>query len=173
MKKCALFVMLFLVAALPAAAQTFDFGLLLGRAQNTDDGLSANFDDSVREIAFATALDADTHFRIKAGSLDTVNFQELGGQPVDADGKIEYVDALVGYDYPEVFGTTMLFAGPGFYRQSFGPFEETNWGLSAGINGKFPVTRKFAFLAEAGYHYAHFDQHRSFITISGGIQIGF
>lgn len=173
MKKSALFLMLFVLAALPAAAQTFDFGLLLGRGQNTEDGFSFNFDDSVREITFAAPLEPDTVFRVKVGSMDTTNEQELGGLPAATEGKIEYLDALVGYEFDEIFGTTMMFAGPGYYRQKFGSVDETDWGLSGGINGKFPVTRRFAFIAEAAYHYAHFEEHRSFITVAGGVQFGF
>lgn len=172
MKKSLLVLMLILFAALPAAAQTFEFAFLLGRARGADDGFELSFPEPVRELSFSAPIDFQTRFRVKAGAMDAENEQGLGDQPT-ADGKIEYIDALVGYDFDEIFGKTTLFAGPGYYRQRFGDLEETDWGLSAGINGTFPVTRRFALVAEAAYHYAHFEQVRSFVTIAGGVQIGF
>ena len=52
-----------------------------------------------------------------------------------SNGKIEYLDALVEYRFDEVFGSTSIFAGPGYYRQKFGSFGETDFGLSAGVSG--------------------------------------
>ncbi|HVT44947.1 MAG TPA: hypothetical protein VMT00_11195 [Thermoanaerobaculia bacterium] len=164
---------LLLFAATPLFSQASSVGFLGGVAQPIDDGFDFDFDDSVRELFFATELQPETFFRIKLGKIDTSNVDELGEGTIAANGKVEYVQALIAYRFYEIFGSTSVFAGPSYYRQRFGEFEETDYGLSAGVTGMFPVTRRLAVLGELSYHWANFEERRRFLTATAGFQFGF
>ena len=157
----------------PLAAQTMSAGIALGGANQVNDGLNLHLNNSVRELWFGTQLEDTTYFGFKAGQIDSDDGPRVGAPGVDQNGKIEYLDALVEYRFSEVFGSTGLFAGPGYYRQRFGVLEENNYGLAGGVNGMFPITRRVALTAEVAYHWVNFDQPSRFITATGGVRVGF
>lgn len=154
-----------LMSTSTALAQSASFGFMLGGAESLEDGLDLNLGNSVREVFFSTDLELGVLFRIKAGQADSE----------DRTGKIEYIQALIDYRFHEVFGSTSLFVGPGLYRHkpAGGLEDESEYGLSGGINGEFPFTRRVAFLAELSYHWVNFEDPYRFLTATGGIKLSF
>jgi hypothetical protein len=163
----AFFCMVTLMFASAAFAQSSSFGFLLGGSETLEDGLDLNLGNSVREVFFSTDLELGTAFRIKAGQTDA--------DDVDRSGKIEYIQALIDYRFHEIFGSTSLFLGPALYRHTpTGELDdETEYGLSGGVNGEFPFTRRIAFLAELSYHWVNFEEPYRFLTATGGVKLSF
>jgi hypothetical protein len=185
MKKAALFLALFALAAAPAFAQSSEFGFLLGGSKRLNDlpGAKGNpgvndfkFSNSVKEAFYAVQLDPGTMFKIKVGQITApLAVKDSSGSRVDAGkGNIDHVDALVDYQFPEPWGSTGLFGGIGMYRQSVtGYQDETNFGLSGGVNGDFPLSRRYGVIVEAAYHWLHMDARPRYLTLSGGLRISF
>lgn len=159
-----------LLAALPAAAQSSSVGFTLGIAQPAQDGFDVDFSQSAKEVYFATEIEPETFFKLKVGRLET---EDAPAEVVDPDGTIDFVAALIEYRFHEVFGSTGLFLGGGYYKQEFGDFDEANWGLHAGVNGIFPITRRVGFIGELGYHWIQFEEKQSYYTASAGLNMRF
>lgn len=170
-KYSTLFVLIVLVG-LPAAAQS-SIGLLLGGSQTIDGSIGTDFSNSLREIFIATELEPGTVLRVRGGQVNSEDGPQIGLPGVTRDGKVEYVDALIEYRFYETYGSSSIFAGPGVYRQRFGTFDETDFGLSGGVNALFPVTRRLAVTGEVSYHWANFEEKREFLTLAGGVRFTF
>lgn len=174
MKKLLLTTLFTTLLAAPIFAQNSAVGVMIGASEPAEHGLKIGLDHSSREVFFSTEMEPDTIFKLKAGTVTAENeFNLTQNDSVTSSGSIDYIEALVEYRFSESFGSTSLFAGPGYYRQHFGGYEESNYGFAGGVNGIFPVTRRTALLAELAYHAARFDQRRAFLTVSGGIQFAF
>jgi len=201
MRKTGFALAFLLLLAVPAFAQTSEFGLLIGGTKRlisrTDQaqglGISDNFkfSNSNREVYYAIQLDPGTWFRIKGGQIEgpvAFQFTNAAGNPARTDvpkGKVEHVDALIDYRFSEPFGATALFAGVGLYRQRAtlndlaipaaqrGNQTETNYGFSGGVNGDFPITRRTGFIAELAYHWINYDYKVRYLTLSGGLRFQF
>lgn len=173
MTKYTTLIILFLVASLPATAQT-SLGLLLGGSQTLDGGnIDTDFSNSLKEIFVATELEPGTVLRIRGGQVDSEDGPQVGLPGVSRVGNFEFIDALIEYRFYETFGSSSFFAGPGVYRQRFGTFDETDFGLSGGVNGIFPVSRRLALTGEVSYHWANFEESREFVTLAGGVRFSF
>lgn len=201
MRKTGFALAFLLLLAVPAFAQTSEFGLLIGGTKRlisrTDQaqglGISDNFkfSNSNREVYYAIQLDPGTWFRIKGGQIEgpvAFQFTNAAGNPARTDvpkGKVEHVDALIDYRFSEPFGATALFAGVGLYRQRAtlndlaipapqrGVQTETNYGFSGGVNGDFPITRRTGFIAELAYHWINYNYKVRYLTLSGGLRFQF
>ena len=201
MRKFALAAAILLLFALPAAAQTSEFGLMFGGSKrlisHSDQakglGISDNFkfSNSVREVFYGVQLDPGTFFKIKAGQIEApvaFQFVNAAGAKTRTDvrkGKVEHIDALIDYRFSEPFGSTGLYAGVGLYRQRAtlsdlaipevqrGNQTETNYGLQGGVNGDFPITRRAGFIAELAYHWINYNYKVRYLTLSGGLRFSF
>jgi hypothetical protein len=172
MKKSAILTLLLLLAAVPLAAQNA-VGFSIGGGQTWTDDFEFDFGDSVKEVYFETSLEQLTTLRLRIGRLESeIEQRDVPGPPIPGD--IDYVHALIGYRFYEVFGSTSLFAGPGFYRYKFGGQDASEWGIGLGVNGIFPVTRRLSLVAELGYHWINGDDFQNrLLTATGGLRIGF
>lgn len=174
MKRLALMFFAALLFSATVEAQRSSFGVQLGIVQSIDDDeLDVEFDDTIVEAYIATELDSGTILKLKGGRFDTGEGLGFGAPGLEDDGTIEYAAAVIEYRFYEVFGSTSLYAGPGVYRQEFGTFSETDWGGTVGVNGLFPISRRFGFTAEVGYHWANFESSRTFLTATGGLRVAF
>jgi len=171
--KNAFLLSLFLFTAPSLLAQSSGFGFLIGGAQPADNGISFRFRESVREVFYETEIDPGTLFKIKAGQTDLERDLDPGAPNLERDGRLDYIDGLIEYRFYESFGSTGLFAGPGIFRRRFGNEEETNYGLAAGVNALFPVTRRFGLIAEVTYRWGNFETDRAIVTATGGLRISF
>ena len=184
--------------ALPLAAQTSplsnqmsQFGILFGGSkrmndlpgtQSRSDVKDFSFGNSVKEIYFGTRLEPDTMFKIKAGTIDVpVLVQTNANDPTNpppvfdkVKGKIDHIDAIVDYKFSESFGTTGVFGGVGMYRATApGLADDTNAGLSLGVNADLPLSTRYGIIVEGTYHYLHLTPRQRFVTATAGLRISF
>jgi hypothetical protein len=192
--------LLLMLFATPAFAQTSEFGILLGGSKrlisHSDQaaglGISDNFrlSNSVREIYYAVQLDPGTNFKIKAGQIEgPTAFQyttDAGTARTDIKkGTVEHIDGLIDYRFSEAFGSTGIFAGVGLYRQrgtitdqavpvdQQGTQTEINYGFQGGVNGDFPITRRVGFVTELSYHWINYHYRPRYVTLTGGLRLTF
>ena len=194
MIKTALALILLTLVALPAFAQTSELGIAFGgvsrRPLGSDkDSVPAissgwNFGTSVKEIYYSIVVQPGVRFKIKAGEMDSkLTFvTTTPATPPDTaatsvrhnvNGQVEHIEGVVDYRFSEPFGSTGLFAGAGLYHQKGGGRNETNYGLSAGVNGDFPLSKRYGIIVEATYHWTNFDARSRYITATAGLRISF
>lgn len=184
MKRAGFVLAVSILLSAPLMAQTSEFGFLLGGSKRMNDvagtqGQSGindfKFGNSVREAFFSTALDPETTFRIKVGQIRVPLIYTNGTDtPTVVKGTIDHIDALVDYRFSEPFGSTGLFGGVGMYRQSAsGQQDDTNVGLSFGVNADLPITRRYGIVGEATYHWMHTLPRQRLVTLTGGLRISF
>lgn len=145
-----------------------------------------------REVFYAVQVEPATLFKIQAGQWNTdVGIVQRGkdeqGNPtgpvkLPRSGTIQHADGIVDYRFTEPFGTTGLFVGLGIYRWSAqndanDPVHEvpteTNYGYTFGVNGEFPLTRRYAFMVEGAYHWINMSSPVRYVTLMGGVRVGF
>ena len=190
MKKTAFFLGFLLLTAVPSFAQYQQFGVLLGGSkrlyssgdqdrQSNLPGDNFKFSNSVKEAWYGVDLEPGTMFKIKVGEIEgpvgtveAVTAPAIATSPVK--GKYQHVDGIIDYRFSEPFGSTGLFAGVGLYRATApGQQSDTDYGFTGGVNGDFPITRRFGFIAEATYHWVNFSYRPRFVTLTGGLRISF
>ncbi len=148
-----------------------------------------NFGSSVKEIYYSVVVEPGTRFKIKAGEMDskltfvtttpaipaTATTAEIPATSTrqHLNGQVEHIEGLVDYRFSEAFGSTGLFAGAGLYRQKGGGRNETNYGLSAGVNGDFPLSKRYGIVVEGTYHWTNFDARSRYITATAGLRMKF
>lgn len=193
MKKPACF-LLFLLLAAPAFAQTGQqFGILFGGAKRLYSGRDKDkFPDlpndrfrlshGVREIFYAVQIEPATLFKIQAGQWNSdVGVVQADPPLKPRSGHVEHIDGVVDYRFSEPFGTTGLFGGVGLYRWSAPTAQAgetdipaaTNYGYVVGVNGEFPMTKRYAFMVEGAYHWINMSSPVRYVTLTGGLRIGF
>ena len=157
------------------------------------------FSGGVKEAFYAVELEPGTFFKIKVGQINAPGAFRVrigsAASPMAAvperrdvqNADVDHVDAIIDYRFSEAFGSTGLFAGVGLYRQH-GTFtgpdsadilpqdrsaSETNYGFSGGVNGDFPLSRRYGIVAEAAYHMVNYHYRPRYVTVSGGLRISF
>jgi hypothetical protein len=184
MKRGAFFLVIVSLFSLPLFAQatSSEFGLLFGGSkrindvpgnQGSDGVKDFKFSNSVKEAYYAVDLDQMSRFRIKVGEV-TLPYPDTQNSGKTIKGEIQHIDALVDYRFGEAFGTSALFAGVGMYRQDAqGYSDETNVGLSGGVSADFPLSPRYGIIVEAAYHWVRIPERPRFVTLTGGLRIGF
>lgn len=190
MKRTSLLLALIVLSALPAVAQTNEFGVMAGGSMRFVDGAPREedvvFDDStfafsnsVFELYWAMQLEPEVYLKIKGGRIETqiaVPY-EVAGQPKlfrrDEDGEVQHAEINVEYRFSEPYGRTGLFAGLGFYHQSASDFSTTNYGANAGVNLDFPLSKRYGILLEGTYHWTNTEFQSRYMTATGGLRISF
>jgi hypothetical protein len=193
MTKTVLKLALLLLVAFPLFAQTSEFGFSLGGVQRRastvekDAGLDRtdfwNFSDSAKEIYYAIQLEPGTRFKLKAGEVNTSTVFVTDATITDKtdparytvydNGRIEHVEGILDYRFSEPFGSTGLFAGAGMYRATGGNHAQSDFGLSFGVNGDFPINPRFGVVVEGAYHMTRLETHTRFITATAGLRVSF
>jgi hypothetical protein len=186
-----LLVVLALWSALPLAAQSTEFGILVGGSRRFAEGGpqeegtefadgTFSFSNTSVDFFWSTAIEEDTRFKIKLGRIETIIpvAYELPGNDTtfrrDAEGEVQHIEGNIEYLFEEPYGKTGLFAGLGFYRQSpEGADAQDAWGFNAGVNVDFPLSRRYGVIGEATYHWVRDEFNPRYLTLSGGLRIGF
>ncbi len=151
----------------------------------------------VREVFYAVQIEPATWFKIQAGQWTTdVGIVQSGlelskpdhpptGDPArfPTRGTIQHADGIIDYRFSEPYGTSGLFAGIGLYRWSaptpaagdeiHSVPTETNYGYTFGVNSEFPMTKRYAFMVEGAYHWINMSSPVRYVTLTGGVRIGF
>jgi len=119
-------------------------------------------------------LEPGTRFKIKVGTADTpTTFITGNGRENFTNGRLEHLDGVIDYRFSEAYGSTGIFGGVGLYRQRGGTNTETDFGLSAGVNGDFPLSPRYGIVVEGAYHWTHFAVKPRWITATAGLRIRF
>jgi len=175
MKRAFILIAITLLAA-PVFAQSSEVGFLLGGSKrflsgNNDEKWRISLSDSVREFYYGYHLEPDTMLRIKAGDIEMPLGKEDKLIKLEK-GRLQHVDLLIDYRFDEPWGATGLFAGGGLYRQRGGTGGEgTDYGFSAGVNGDFPLSRRYGIVVEGTYHWVNYSYSLSAVTLTGGLRI--
>lgn len=198
MKKTAFLLGFLLLGATSAFAQSQQFGFDFGGTHRLYSGHEANGLDvpaggwspsHVKEVWYATAIEQDTLLKFKVGELDvplrdiaTTTTNNVTRLVSPVRGRIEHADVIVDYRFSEPFGSTGLFLGAGWYRERGLPAQinganvsaESDWGWNAGVNGDFPLNRRFGVMIEGTYHsIAGFTYKPRVITGTVGLRMSF
>lgn len=196
MRKPLALLVLMLVCAVPAFAQSSELGILIGGSSRTvDDAVNENdvpflddefsFSRSAVDLYWGFRVEQSTWIKIKAGRMETPvavdvtpvqNPRPPANQRIrrDVEGEVQHIEANAEYRFSEPFGTTGLFAGVGLYRHSGEGVEtESNWGWNAGVNADFPITRRYGVLVEGTYHWTRADFRPRYLTIGAGLRVSF
>lgn len=196
MKKPLFLLVVTLLCALPAFAQSSEFGIIIGgNSRTVDDAVNENdipfeddefsFSRSAVDLFWAMQIEEGTWIKVKAGRIETPvavdvspvqNPRPPANQRIrrDVQGEVQHVELNAEYRFSEPFGTTALFGGVGLYRHSGEDIEtESNWGWNAGVNADFPITRRYGLMLEATYHATRADFRPRYLTIGGGLRVSF
>ena len=206
MKRTSILLALIVLSALPALAQTSEFGVMVGGSRRFVDGADkedgVEFDDSTFslsnntfELYWAMQLEPETYLKIKGGRIQSpvaVGYRVEGkNEPCspdattptnpkpclfrrDVDGEVQHLEANVEYRFSEPFGTTGLFAGVGFYRQSGDDSDSTsNYGVNGGVNADFPLSRRYGIVVEGTYHWTSSHFQSRYMTVAAGLRVSF
>ncbi len=187
MKKSALLLAILLLAAVPAVAQSSsEFGILFGGSKRLNDIKGSQggdgvtdfkFSNSTKSLYYAVQMEPGTWFRIKVEQINAplIALDADGNRIEGGKGKLDHIDALVDYKFSEPFGSSGIFAGVGMYRQHVTDTgaEDTNYGLSAGVNADFPFSRRYGLIVEAAYHWVHLPARPRYTTLGAGLRISF
>lgn len=192
MKKGAFLLTFLLFSAVPLTAQTTEFGVLFGGSKRvikqprelltplSNDGFS--FSNSSIDLYYATQLDPGAYFKLQVGRIEGpvvfVDPERVQNETInhyfDLEGEVQHVEGLVEYRFSEAFGSTGLFAGVGMYRTtSAGHAATVDYGFPIGLTGDFPITRTYGVIVAATYHMTNADLRPRYLTVSGGLRIGF
>lgn len=191
MKRASLLLALMIFGAVPLFAQSNELGIIVGGSRRFVDigkretgvewrDSKFNFSNSSVELFWGMQMDEDMWFKIKLGRIETQIAEAYKIDGVagtfrrDAEGEVQHADALVEYRFSEPYGSTSLFGGVGLYRQSADGLATTNnFGLTAGVNGDFPITRRYGIVLEGAYHFTNADFRPRYMTIGGGLRLSF
>lgn len=188
MKKTAILLAVLVLGALPAAAQSTEFGVLFGgSARSTDSStVEENLDDDFSlsrnsvEFYYGVEIDPGTMFKLRVGRIETpVGVPTIEGARRDVEGEVEHLDAIAEYRFSEPFGSAGLFAGIGLYRQTgtvgtgLEEVSETDYGFLAGVNADFPLSKRYGIIVDATHHWTKLPFKPRFLTVSGGLRLRF
>lgn len=192
MKKFA-FLLVVSVIAVPAFAQSTEFGVLFGGSKRItgNDEIptggseiedSFKLSNSTTDLYYAVNVDEGTMFKINVGRINTpVGFRdrevrdgETVNVRVDVEGEVQHASGLIEYRFSEPFGSTGIFVGVGVYRHTASGFSSTtDYGFSGGVTGDFPISRRYGFIVAATYHQTYTEFRPRYLTIAGGLRLSF
>jgi hypothetical protein len=191
MKRNLLLLALIVLSALPAFAQSTELGIIVGGSRRFVDGAQkengVEFDDSTFSLSnnsfdlfWAMQMEPELYLKFKVGRMETpvAIAYEVPGQTKlfrrDARGEVQHAEANVEYRFSEPYGSTGLFAGLGFYRQTAPDTESTtNFGVNGGVTADFPLSRRYGIILEGTYHWTNSDFDSRYMTLGGGVRVSF
>ena len=194
MKRALFLAALTLAAAVPAFAQSTEFGILVGGSRRfvndadaepnrtlLDDDFS--FSNSAVDLYWSIPLEEDTSLKLKVGRIEgpvafAIDDPNEPDNPFrrDVEGEVQHASLVIQYRFDEPYGSTGLFGGLGLYRHSGDDADvdsQTDFGLQVGVNADFPITRRYGAIVEATYHWSRGAFSPRYMTLTGGLRIAF
>lgn len=191
MKRTSLLLALIVLIALPAAAQSNELGIVVGGSRRFVDGAPKEdgvvFDDSTFSLSnnsfdlfWAIQLEPDVYIKFKGGRIQgpvAVGYNIPGDDKLyrkDVDGEVQHIEANAEYRFSEPYGSTALFGGVGYYRQTASGSDSTaNYGVNGGVNADFPLSRRYGIILEGTYHWTNSHFQSRFMTAGVGLRVSF
>ena len=191
MKRTLFLVALIALSALPAFAQTSEFGVIVSGSRRFVDGAAAepgvefiesnfSFSKNAFDIYWKIPVEEDLAMRFKAGRIETpVSFAyEIAGSPntfrKDVEGEVQHAEVAAEYEFSEIFGSSSIYGGIGLYRQSGPGFDTTtDFGVSFGVAADFPLTPRYGVVVDGTYHWIRTDFQPRYLTIGAGLRVSF
>lgn len=154
------------------------------------DWIESNFSlsNTSVELYWGLPIEPDLDLKFKAGRIESeIAIPYIADDPLTAandpklfrrdvaNGEVQHIEAIVEYEFDEPFGSSGLFAGAGFYRLSAaGEETQQSYGVTAGVNTDFPITRRYGVILEAAYHWLPaLEFNPRYMTVSGGLRVSF
>lgn len=145
-----------------------------------------SFGNNSIELYWSMPIEPELNLKFKGGRIETqIAVPYFADDPAteavdsaefrrDAEGEVHHLEALIEYEFDEPFGSSGLFAGLGYYRLAAdGEDSRTTWGITAGVNSDFPITRRYGVVLEAAYHWTRTEFHPRYLTVGGGLRVSF
>lgn len=190
MKRHVLVVILMIAGALPALGQSNEFGILVGGSRrfvedapkdSPDAFLDSQFSlqNGTVDLYWALRIEPELFVKFKGGRIETevaVVTGEVGGESIrlDVEGEVMHAGVVAEYRFSEPFGSSGLFGGVEMYRHTASGFDATsNWGLVAGVNADFPLSKRYGIIVESAYHWTQGDFKPRYLTLGAGLRVAF
>lgn len=198
MKRTLIYAALLVCSALPLMAQNHEVGVIVGGSRRFVEGgpehaegdfIESNFSlsNNAIDLYWGVQLEPDLMFKIRGGRIQNeiaVPYEDTVVDPDgvsrthtfrrDVEGEVSHIEGVVEYRFSEVFGSSGLFAGVGYYRQSPDEGDSTNgYGFVGGVNADFPLSRRYGIVVEGAYHWTKADFNARYMTVGGGLRVRF
>ncbi|HEX2834903.1 MAG TPA: hypothetical protein VHW00_17955 [Thermoanaerobaculia bacterium] len=199
MKRTLILAALTLCSALPLLAQnSTEFGVIVGGSRRFVEGgpehqagdfIESNFglSNNAIDLYWSMEIEPQLNFKIRGGRIQTQiaspyedEVVDANGNPVtrtfrrDSEGEVQHIEAVVEYRFSEAFGTSGLFAGGGYYRQSPEDGDsQSGYGFVGGVNADFPLSRRYGVIVEGAYHWTNSDFDSRYMTLGAGLRVRF
>jgi hypothetical protein len=198
MKRTVILLALTLSSALPLLAQGHsEVGVIVGGSRRFVEGaehiegdfIESNFglSNNAVDLYWSFQMDSDTNFKIRGGRIQTQVATEYAetvvgsdGKPVetiyrrDSEGEVAHVEAIVEYRFSESFGSSGLFAGVGYYKQSPDEGDSlSGYGFVGGVNVDLPITPRYGVVVEGAYHWTNTEFDSRYMTLGAGLRVRF
>jgi hypothetical protein len=191
MKRTSLLLTLIVLIALPAVAQSSELGIIVGGSRRFVDAGNKEagvvYDDSTFslsnnafDIFWAVKMEPDLYVKFKGGRIQgpvAVGYNIPGDTKLyrrDVEGEVQHIETNVEYRFPEAYGSTGLFAGVGYYRQTAPDSDSSaNYGVNGGVNADFPLSRRYGIVLEGTYHWTNSHFQSRFMTAGVGLRVSF
>ncbi|HEX7832564.1 MAG TPA: hypothetical protein VF787_23100 [Thermoanaerobaculia bacterium] len=197
MKRTLILAALALCGALPLMAQNSEVGVIVGGSRRFVEGaehLPGDFTESnfalsnnAIDLYWSMQLEPELNFKIRGGRIQTQIATEYEDQVVgtdgvirtetfrrDFEGEVQHIEGVVEYRFSEAFGSSGLFGGVGYYRQSPDEGDSiSNYGFVGGVNADFPLSRRYGILVEGAYHWTNSEFDSRYMTLGAGLRVRF
>ena len=138
------------------------------------DGEDPGFDQTGVQLGISWLTLPKTHVTVRAGIMD------MGGEQLGSlfDPELTWISIGGEYTYQESYYTSGLFLSLGLYSLD-GNFvdgmsdDDSSLGVSFGVTGDFPLSRRWSIVGELSAHYADLDYAQLFGTLQGGVAFKF
>lgn len=198
MKRTLILLALTLSSTLPLLAQgSSEVGVIVGGSRRFVEGaehlegdfIESNFGlaNNAVDLYWSMQLEPQTYFKIRGGRIQTQIATEYVDQVVgndgvtrdetfrrDFEGEVTHIEGVVEYRFSEAFGTSGLFGGVGYYKQSPDEGDSlSGYGFVAGANLDLPISRRYGVIVEGAYHWTNTEFDSRFMTLGAGLRMRF
>ena len=138
------------------------------------DGEDPGFDQTGFQLGLSWLTLPKTHVVVRAGVMD------MGGEALGSlfDPELTWISIGGEYTYQEAYYTSGLFLSLGLYSLD-GNFtdgtsdDDSSLGISFGVTGDFPLTKRWSIVGELSAHYADLEYAQLFGMLQGGVAFKF
>jgi predicted porin len=199
MKRTLISIAVALCFALPMMAQSSsEVGVIVGGSRRFVEGgperlagdfIESNFglSNNAIDLYWSMAIEPDLNFKIRGGRIQTQIATPYEADVINAngttttktfrrdfEGEVQHIEGVVEYRFHEAFGSSGLFGGVGYYRQSPDEGDSTsNYGFVGGVNADFPLSRRYGILVEGAYHWTNTEFDSRYMTLGAGLRVRF